>query len=151
MRSVFACREGRELVSLRLDDELSELEQARLDSHLRVCPDCRAFEAELVAATRTLRAAPLEPVQRPVVLPQRRRLPLRSLQVATAAALVLVAAGLGTLPLRSHGASANPQIILARTGDDGSDLRALRELRRARVLPAATLIAPPRRGGSQPA
>ena len=149
---MFACREGRELVSLRLDDELSELEQARLDSHLRACPDCRAFQADLVAATRTLRSAPLEPVERSIVLPQRRRLPLRAIQVGTAAALVVVAAGLGTLlgPLRSHGASANPQIVLARTGDDGSDLRALRDLRHQR-LPAAPLTAPRHRGGSQPA
>jgi predicted anti-sigma-YlaC factor YlaD len=153
LRSAFVCRQGRELISLRLDDELSELEQARLDSHLRVCPDCRAFEAELTTATRMLRGAELEPVTRPVVLPQRRRLSLRSLQVGTAAALVVVAAGLGTLlgPLRSHQAPASLPIILARQGDNQSDLRAQRMLRRQqRAVPPARLTTPRRRGGVQP-
>ena len=156
MRSVFVCRQGRELISLRLDDELSELEQARLDSHLRVCEDCRAYEADLMGATRMLRAAGLEPVERPFALPQRRRLHLRSLQVSAAAALVVVAAALGTLlgPLRSHQASAQlPVATLAARGDDNSDLRALHQLRRLQRMPAARLTAPaPRRhGGSQPA
>jgi predicted anti-sigma-YlaC factor YlaD len=154
MRSVFVCRQGRELISLRLDDELSELEQARLDSHLRVCQDCRAYEADLVGATRMLRAAELEPVERPFALPQRRRLPLRSLQVSAAAALVVVAAALGTLlvPLRSHqAASAQLPIVLASRGDDNSDLRAQRQLRKSQPMPAARLTVPRRHGGSQPA
>ena len=127
MRAVFVCRQGRELISLRLDDELSELEQARLDSHLRVCPDCRAYEADLMGATRMLRAAALEPVERPFVLPQRRRVPLRSHQAAQ-------------LP-----------IVLAARGDDHSDLRAQHQLRRLQLMPAARLMAPRRHGGSQPA
>jgi predicted anti-sigma-YlaC factor YlaD len=153
MRSVFVCRQGREFISLRLDDELSELEQARLDSHLRVCQDCRAYEADLVGATRMLRAAALEPVERPFALPQRRRLPLRSLQVSAAAALVVVAAALGTLlgPLRSHPASAQLSIVLASRGDDNSDLRAQRQLRKSQLMPAARLTVPRRHGGSQPA
>jgi predicted anti-sigma-YlaC factor YlaD len=152
MRSVFVCRQGRELISLRLDDELSELEQARLDSHLRVCADCRAYEADLTGATRMLRTAALAPVERSFVLPQRRRLPLRSLQVGAAAALVVVATALGTLlgPLRSHQAAAQLPIVLAARGDDNSDLQAQRQLRRQRI-PAARLIVPRRHGGSQPA
>jgi len=152
MRAVFVCRQGRELISLRLDDELSELEQARLDSHLRVCPDCRAYEADLMGATRMLRAAALEPVEHPFVLPQRRRVPLRSLQISAAAALVVVAAALGTLlgPLRSHQAAQLP-IVLASRGDDHSDLRAQHQLRRLQLMPAARLMAPRRHGGSQPA
>jgi anti-sigma factor RsiW len=152
MRSVFVCRQGRELISLRLDDELSELDQARLDSHLRVCADCRAYEADLAGATRMLRAAPLELVERPVVLPQRRRLPLRSLQVGAAAALVVVAAALGTFvgPLRSHQAPSSLPIVLAARGDDNSDLRVQKQLRKSQLAPPAQLFAPRRHGGNQP-
>jgi anti-sigma factor RsiW len=152
MRSVFVCRQGRELVSLRLDGELAELDQARLDAHLRVCPECRAYDAEVARATLLLRSAPLEPIERPIALPQRRRLPLRSLQVGAAAALVLTATALGTLlgPLRSHQAASSMPFVLARAGDDQSDLRAQRQLRREQLMPPARLTLPRRRGGSQP-
>jgi predicted anti-sigma-YlaC factor YlaD len=46
---------ARRWVSLRIDDELSELESALLDAHLAVCRDCRSFADETDAVTRTIR------------------------------------------------------------------------------------------------
>lgn len=153
LRQLFVCREGRELLSLRLDGELSELEEARLDAHLAACPDCRTYEAQVIGATRLLRSAELEPVTRPIVLPQRRRLQLRSLQVGAAAAVVAVAAVLGTLvgPLRSHQPSSSLAIVLAPRGDDHSDQRAQKQVRRLQMVPSSRVAPQPRRGGAQPA
>jgi hypothetical protein len=85
-------------VSLALDDELSELEQASLRMHVGCCASCAGFERDLGALTRELRTAPLE---RPAVvgaLPRRRSATGRVLQLsAAAAAVVALAAGLGSL------------------------------------------------------
>ncbi|MGH3049891.1 MAG: zf-HC2 domain-containing protein, partial [Gaiellaceae bacterium] len=37
------CRRCRQWVSLHLDAELSELETALMQRHLRSCPGCRSF------------------------------------------------------------------------------------------------------------
>ena len=42
-----ACHEILELISTSLDQDLSTSEQARLDSHLAGCPECRAAQKEL--------------------------------------------------------------------------------------------------------
>jgi anti-sigma factor RsiW len=47
-------------LSLRLDDELSELEGALLDDHLARCAGCHAVAAGFGASTRALRSATLE-------------------------------------------------------------------------------------------
>ncbi|MBN2225990.1 MAG: zf-HC2 domain-containing protein [candidate division Zixibacteria bacterium] len=41
------CDKYKEMLSARLDGELTEFETWELDSHLATCPDCRAFAAEL--------------------------------------------------------------------------------------------------------
>jgi len=53
------CHRTRQHVSLRLDTELSELEEALVAAHLRRCEACYAFAVDLEALTETLRAAPL--------------------------------------------------------------------------------------------
>jgi predicted anti-sigma-YlaC factor YlaD len=93
--------------SLRLDRELSEIEEASLRAHSRRCVACASFARELAALTREIRAAPPE---RPVagvagVAPARRRsATVRVLQLSAAAAAVVLAAGLGSLAgsLSSH-------------------------------------------------
>ena len=50
-----------EWVSLRLDGELSELEEAMLRRHVAGCGDCQAFAATAESFTSLLRSAPLEP------------------------------------------------------------------------------------------
>src|SRR5213083_2722571 len=95
MRARFTeCERMREAVSARLDGELSELEAIRLRTHLAGCESCREFEASAGFSTTALRAAPLEPLTRPIALPSRRRIsvPFR-MPAAAAAAFLMVAAG----------------------------------------------------------
>jgi predicted anti-sigma-YlaC factor YlaD len=121
------CRRTRELLSFELDGELSELEAARLESHLARCPACRELKTELAGLTLALRATPLEPLERPVALPHRVRFALRPLRIAAAAAAVAVAAGLvgvvGTV--RSH-TPVQPRISRAPSNDNIDALRAAR-------------------------
>lgn len=82
------CMRARESVSGRLDGELSELEGAWLDAHLRDCADCSAYAEDVSAAVRLVRAAALERPSREVVPPRRR--PVPRFRVASAAAAVAV-------------------------------------------------------------
>lgn len=54
----------RELLALRLYDELDPAETTRLDAHLAECSACRAYDAELVAGLGSLR-----PVREDAALP----------------------------------------------------------------------------------
>ena len=54
------CEISREWISLRLDGELSELEEAMLRRHVAGCGDCRTFEEGAESFTTRLRGAPLE-------------------------------------------------------------------------------------------
>jgi anti-sigma factor RsiW len=128
------CGRTRELVSLALDGELSELESARLESHLAGCPSCRELQVELTGLTAALRAAPLEPLSRPVSLPQRIRWSLRPLQVGAAAAAVAVAAGLAGVvgTVRSH--PTTPRFAPG-TSVPTDGVNALRSIRRAQMIP----------------
>lgn len=64
------CHRTRQQVSLRLDMELSELEEALLAAHLRKCPTCWEFAVDLEAVTEALRAAPLAEPSREFSLPR---------------------------------------------------------------------------------
>jgi predicted anti-sigma-YlaC factor YlaD len=86
------CMLARESASARLDNELSELESARLDAHLRGCAECLAYAEEIGAIAVRLRAAPLERPGQQVVLPRRRVLSGARMQAAVAAAAVAVVA-----------------------------------------------------------
>src|SRR5438034_7977725 len=85
------CERAREWASLCLDNELSELESVLLDSHLRRCAACAAYAAEIGAITAQIRAAELEPLVRPTVLPSRRRFgwTAGALQAGAASAAVI--------------------------------------------------------------
>jgi predicted anti-sigma-YlaC factor YlaD len=91
------CDRIREWISLELDGELSRIERALVDRHLTLCPDCRAFAADAHAFTGALRTARLEPLERPISLPSRRRVSLRPFQVAAAAAVAVLAVGMASL------------------------------------------------------
>jgi predicted anti-sigma-YlaC factor YlaD len=128
------CDRARQWASLRADGELSELEGALLDAHLGRCAACEEFVADLGAITTALRSVALEPPSRQVVVarvPRTRR--VRVLQTAVAAALVIVAAGLGSvLNLASRSSSDRPaQTALRHTSmvavvDSADELRRLR-------------------------
>jgi predicted anti-sigma-YlaC factor YlaD len=102
-----ACERAREWASLRLDGELSELEQALFTAHLERCPACTEYALSVAATTEGIRTAGLQRLAQPISMPLRRRiaLPARALQAGTATAAALAAAvGLGTL----FGAGAQP-------------------------------------------
>jgi predicted anti-sigma-YlaC factor YlaD len=92
-----ACELAREQISLDLDGELSELEQVSLNGHLAACGRCRAYGASVADVSATLRSAPYEQPEFPVVLPHRSRvrIPLRAAQVGAAAAVVAIVAFTG--------------------------------------------------------
>jgi len=129
-----ACRRARELASLELDDELNQLEQARLAVHVRRCEPCREFRQGVNAMTGALRSAPLEPIPRQVMLPYRRRMTLRAMQVSVAATLV-VATGIGAfLPLHSHFRRGLGSPVVVQTGEQ-KELRVLRDVRLQQIKP----------------
>ena len=101
------CERARAQVSALLDGELSELEDADLRLHLDGCAACRAYHTGAAAISRSLRAAPLEQLDFPIVMPNRRFVATRWLQAGSAAAAVLVAIGLGTSQgiLTGHGST----------------------------------------------
>jgi hypothetical protein len=87
------CERARQWASLRIDGELSELEDTLLEKHLDECLACSAFTAGLTRTTDAVRAVPLERpeieypgFERPVIrLPVGRRVAI--VAVAAAAAL----------------------------------------------------------------
>jgi anti-sigma factor RsiW len=97
-------------ISAALDGELSELGLVRLHSHLEACDSCRAFEASAHLSTTALRAAPLEPLSKPLTLPSRRRIagPLRVPAAAAAAAAVLMVVFGGVFESLHGGAALSP-------------------------------------------
>jgi ferric-dicitrate binding protein FerR (iron transport regulator) len=105
-----SCERARNWVSLDLDDELSELENAMLRAHTARCAPCAAFQADAAAMTSCLRLAPLEPMPAPVVLPMRRRSVSRIAQVGAAAAVAVVAAGIGTMLSTSQSAATSAPV-----------------------------------------
>jgi predicted anti-sigma-YlaC factor YlaD len=94
-----ACERAAQAISLRLDDELSELEIAQLRLHLDGCAACRRLEQEMVGMTFEVRLAPLAAPSRQLTAPRMRAARVRSLRplVATAAMLLVVVGSVGSL------------------------------------------------------
>ena len=115
------CERTRRSISAALDGELSEFESMLLGAHLAGCDTCREFEASAQLSTTALRAAPLEPLRRPVELPskQRRGLGLRVPSAAAAATLMVV---LGGVFESFHGGAPNPS---GSSFDNNADIRAI--------------------------
>jgi predicted anti-sigma-YlaC factor YlaD len=86
-------------VSLRLDDELSELEQARLEAHLASCAGCRAVAAELEGLTQMVRTTALEDPSIAFHPPRRRNPAAYALRAVSATAAVTVMALSGLVGL----------------------------------------------------
>jgi hypothetical protein len=110
-----ACERARTWASLGLDGELSELERSLLRAHLDRCASCSAFAREVGAVTEALRAAPLEALERPIALPQRRRFAFRPVEAAAAAAIAVVgmAGILGAAQFRGFTESARHSAVNA--------------------------------------
>jgi anti-sigma factor RsiW len=58
------CERTNQWISLDLDGELSQLEQAALARHLRSCARCQAVSTQFSSFTRLLREAPLIELER---------------------------------------------------------------------------------------
>lgn len=85
------CNRTRMQASLRLDSELSELEEALMAAHLVRCAACRSFADDLATLTDRLRTAPLVEPSVQFEVP-RRRLRFGIAQAGTAAAATITAA-----------------------------------------------------------
>jgi predicted anti-sigma-YlaC factor YlaD len=112
VRPSLSCQRVREQVSLLLDDELSQLERRMLTAHLRRCPECAAYSDDVTRFTDQLRYAPLEPLERQIVVHRPRRRPAVRLQAAVAAAFAFAALGLGSQLASGPGA---PELSAAGT------------------------------------
>lgn len=130
MDTAHRCDRARAWVSLRLDDELSQLESALLDAHLRDCAACRAFAAQVEASTAAVRDAGLVALPQPVLIPVLRRSAHRGLAGAVAAAAMLAATAAGAFfgmhQLGSHPTSIRPTAMISSASDSESVLRSLR-------------------------
>jgi anti-sigma factor RsiW len=93
VRSSVICERVRSQISLELDQELSQLEQAMVSAHLERCSECRAYRDEVAAFTSAVREAPPERLEHPIVLRRPRRVIAPRLQVGVAAAFAVVALG----------------------------------------------------------
>jgi Putative zinc-finger len=88
-----ACDRAREWSSLRVDCELSVLEEEILERHLSACAACADFEDSLRTTAASMRAAPVARPSRRVRIPARRAagfsMERRLTAVVAAAALAL--------------------------------------------------------------
>jgi anti-sigma factor RsiW len=94
-RRTTSCEQAGQLVSLRLDGELSDLEGAALDRHLSECSACRVLAYDLTGIAQLLRDAPLVRFERELALGGQRagaRLVGRAAAVASFAGAAAVAA-----------------------------------------------------------
>jgi predicted anti-sigma-YlaC factor YlaD len=90
------CDRAREWSSLRLDGELSELEEALLDKHLESCAVCAAFDLGLQTTAEIVRTTPAARPRAPFEIPAPSRERIRLARVLAVAG-VLVAAALGSI------------------------------------------------------
>jgi ferric-dicitrate binding protein FerR (iron transport regulator) len=133
------CETSREWISLRLDGELSELEEAMLRRHVAGCGDCRTFEESAELFTTRLRSAPLETLApvfaaAPHGAGRRRFVGVGAIAAALAAsAAVFFAPGLGSSP---------SSLQLGELGSGTADvtLDAMRAGERARMRLPASII-----------
>ena len=127
------CERSRAWISVRLDEELSELEEALLGAHLRSCAVCSEYEESVRGVVLAVRAQPLEQVEHPVVVAGRRRIGVRPIALARVAAAVAVVAGvtavLGTESARHPAAGRLPAAVSAAADEGDLDVRQLRALR----------------------
>ena len=61
-----ACDRARQWATAEIDGELSRFEIVLLRAHLDACPSCREFHAAVGGITETLRATPLQRLERAI-------------------------------------------------------------------------------------
>ena len=123
------CERARAWASLRVDGELSELQSALLDAHLRRCPTCREFARGAEDLAAALASARLEqPAQLELVLPPRGRLRAlgRTALAAGTVAIASVAATIAGVSVADGTARAVRPVAMVTAVDTPNELRALR-------------------------
>jgi hypothetical protein len=94
------CAQARQQISLQADDELSELEQAQLASHLDICAACHSFQTSLLTLSTAMRSAPAaQPPSRQTNLSARRP---RTRTIASAVLALGALSLAGTLAPPAH-------------------------------------------------
>jgi predicted anti-sigma-YlaC factor YlaD len=132
------CDRAREWSSLRLDGELSVLEEELLERHLGVCESCLFFAEGMRTSTSAIREARPEAPTRRTAVPARRRRSAFSVErrrtALVAAAALVVGALAGSFlerPSQSVPPAQSPQVSLL-----SNDVRQLRDIPRPRTQPA---------------
>ncbi len=90
-----ACDRARQWATAEVDGELSRFEIVLLRAHLDACPSCREFHAAVGGITETLRATPLQRLERAIEV-KRLRWRVRSRLAPAAAAMAVAAVVLGS-------------------------------------------------------
>jgi predicted anti-sigma-YlaC factor YlaD len=111
-RPSLCCRRIREQISVSLDRELSRFERMMVDTHLAECADCRSYGTDVAAITRALRAADLQPLESPVVVPAGGRAVRLRLASSVAAVLAVALVGVAS-QIAAH---RPPQAVHSRLG-----------------------------------
>ncbi len=141
------CDRAREWTSLRLDGELSPLEEELLDRHLELCDECRAFEYDVRWATDVLRLTPQERPAKRLTIPtaSKPRVSARRVTAVAAAAALAIGALVGSLVERPSSTTPSdvPSEISFLTNQQ-REANEFRKLPRTRILsPAPAPSAPP--------
>jgi hypothetical protein len=139
-----ACERAREWASLRLDDELSVLEEEILERHLDFCDACRGFEEGMRLSTARIRSTPLEAPSRPLEVPARHGVvtPYRRRTALVAVAALALGALIGSLVERPG--QPVPSQSPSQVSFLSRDTNNLRDIPRARFLTPVPSPAVPR-------
>jgi len=137
-----ACERAREWSSLRIDGELSLLEEELLERHLDACETCGSFEEAMRSAAVAMRSAPVERSTRRIRLPARRA---KGVSIERRRTAVVAAAALALGALLGSYLDRAPQPAPVDGGSQVSLL--LRDLNQLRDLPRT---APPARQAPVP-
>jgi anti-sigma factor RsiW len=139
-----SCDRTRALLSRQLDTRLSEFERRAIAIHTARCTACRAFERDSRWITEELRAAPLQPLPRPVTITvPRRRLPTRVVaNIASAAALLAMVLGGVTLTSQPPDGASTEQALASPAFDTRMGDPVLREIHREALRSGELQILP---------
>jgi predicted anti-sigma-YlaC factor YlaD len=143
------CARARESVSVQLDGELPELELDRLETHLRICPECSAWAEQIRDLTQQLRGAALEEPQETFALPRRSPRWAVSGAVALASAAAVVATMFIATPGRQHAALGSTHFVKLRA--PAAERAATPRLGRLGDGLSLAAFSPPRPASSHPA
>ena len=139
-----ACERAREWASLRLDDELSVLEEEILERHLDVCDACRWFEEGMRVSTVRIRTTPLEMPARQMPVPSRRVVVTRQRKWTAMVAAAALALGALVGSLVERPGDAVPSQAPSQVSFLSRDANNLRDIPRARFMTPVPTPATPR-------